>query len=110
MQTWNIIAGVVLVLIVFLGYRFLKKRDKDDNSAISFDDLIVGATVNGVRRVSAEKVLLIASWIVTTWGLVYMIGADKVTDAIYLGYGAIWITPIIAHMFASQPAPTPPAP
>lgn len=107
-ETWNLVASFAFVIILFLGYRFLKKRDADEDNKISLDDLIMAPSVDNVRRISSEKVLLFASWIVTTWGLVYLIGAGKVTDAIYLGYGAVWITPTITHMFASKPAPAPP--
>lgn len=76
-----ILAFVVGVLTVWLY-----TLNKDPKSTINFIDLI---SING--RLNERKLTRFGAWIVSTWGFVYLITQNDLTEWYFIGYMGAWV-------------------
>lgn len=85
----------VLAMLVAVLWRF-----HQDNSRPEFElsDLLME---NG--RVSRLAVVLMGSFVVTSWVVVQMALNDKLTEGIFGIYAAAWVIPSVAKMFGIKP-------
>lgn len=84
----TILAGlaVVVVLLLWRAHR---------SALVNFNvfDLIME---NG--RVSKVAFSYMVVLVVTTWVMIYLAIRDKMTEGIFLGYGAMWVGPLVARI------------
>ena len=66
--------------------RWLYKLNKDPNNTIYFVDLI---TVNG--RLNERKVSRFGAWLISTWGFMYLILNNKLSEWYFVGYMSAWV-------------------
>lgn len=82
----NDLMYVILAFIVLIFSVYLYNLNKDKNSTINLVDLIA---ING--RLNERKVTRFGAWIVSTWGFVYLISLDKLTEWYFIGYMGAWV-------------------
>jgi len=77
---------VILLLIVGFSVYFLRKIDKDKHNTYSLMDLIVDD-----GKIQERKVTRLGTWIVSTWGFVYLIIDGKLDEWYFVGYIGAWV-------------------
>lgn len=90
--------AALLIGMLALMWSFYKAQK---NPAFSFDlfDLVME---NG--KLSKTAVAFMATLIVTSWVMLRLTLDGKLSDGIFLGYGAMWVAPLVAKLFSAQPA------
>lgn len=76
---------------------------RSDKNGFKLTDLLME---NG--KASKWSVIIMGSWSIHSWALIKWTVVGGVTTADFVTYGAVWITPLIAKMFAKngdRPAP-----
>ena len=81
-----ILMYVILTLFVIFALYYLRKVDKDKKSPYSVMDLIAD---NG--KIQERKVTRFGTWIVSTWGFVYLIIQDRLDEWYFVGYMGVWV-------------------
>ncbi len=85
--------AALLCVLLFI-VRVMFKRDKDPDSKINLDDLLLGDD----GRLSKAAVVLLGSFLLTTWVIIHLTLTDKLTEA-YLGaYMAAWVIPTVTKL------------
>jgi hypothetical protein len=81
------------VFLIFLFFvvaynivRWLYKLNKDKNNTIYFVDLI---TVNG--RLNERKVCRFGAWLISTWGFMFLILNNQLSEWYFVGYMGAWV-------------------
>jgi hypothetical protein len=82
--------SVFLIFLFFvIAYnivRWLYKLNKDKNNTIYFVDLI---TVNG--RLNERKVCRFGAWLISTWGFMFLILNNQLSEWYFVGYMGAWV-------------------
>jgi hypothetical protein len=82
----TIMFSILAIMAIFLSYQ-LYKLTSDRTNILNFTDLITED-----NRLSERKFMRFGTWLITSWGFVYMISADKLEDWYFYGYLAAWVT------------------
>lgn len=77
---------IILALIVCSSIYLLRKVDKDKHNTYSLMDLIVDD-----GKIQERKVTRFGTWIVSTWGFVYLIIDGKLDEWYFVGYIGAWV-------------------
>jgi len=87
--------AVLLIGMLALMWSFYKAQK---NPAFSFDlfDLVME---NG--RLSKTAVAFMITLIVTSWVMLRLTLDGKLSDGIFMGYGAMWVAPLVAKLFST---------
>jgi hypothetical protein len=77
-----------IILVVILGFAlyYLRKVDKDKKNTYSVMDLIVDD-----GKIQERKVTRLGTWVVSTWGFVYLIIEGKLDEWYFVGYIGAWV-------------------
>jgi len=92
-RTADAILYIGALLIAWSLYRAHKNRDE-----FNVFDLVM---VN--KRFSRIAVAFMVTLVVTSWIMIRLTIDGKMDSGYFVGYGAMWVAPIIARMFSSQP-------
>lgn len=76
----------ILGFIFLGGLAFFWKMHANKNSTIDLADLV---SSNG--KLNERKVARFGSWIVSTWGFVYLIVSNNLTEFYFTGYMGAWV-------------------
>lgn len=77
----------VILAIFMLGLAiYMYRLQMDDRSPIDIMDLI---TDNG--KLSESKFIRFFTWIVSTWGFIYLIASHELTEWYFIGYMGAWV-------------------
>lgn len=87
------ILALFTALVATSFYRLQKDKSNDFNL---FDLLMEGG------RVSRIAVAFMVTLIVTSWIMLKLSIDQKMTEGYLVSYGAMWVAPIIARMFATN--------
>lgn len=90
-----------VILILFIGFTlyYLYKVDKNKKLSYSIMDLIVDND-----KIQERKVTRLGTWIVSTWGFVYLIIQGKLDEWYFVGYMGVWVAnAILAKRQPSAP-------
>lgn len=100
---------ILLFLLFVLGYsilHWLYKLNKNPNNTISFVDLI---SVGG--RLNERKVSRFGAWLLSTWGFMYLILNNRLTEWYFVGYMTAWVANALIGKAIKDPngeeSPTP---
>jgi hypothetical protein len=77
---------LVLVIVLLVFVRFLLRIDHDKKVTYSLMDLIVDD-----GKIQERKVTRLGTWIVSTWGFVYLIIENKLDEWYFVGYMGVWV-------------------
>ncbi len=95
--------AALLIFVLMVGWS-LYRAQRDPNVDFNLFDLIME---NG--KVSRIAFAFLTALIATTWVLIKVAQDGKMTDLLYAAYGTMWVAPICAKMFSSNPS-VPPKP
>lgn len=95
----KLIMGLVLAVIGLLLLRGILKRDRNMTSRINIEDLLIGPD----GKVSKSAAIMIGSFIITSWMMVYMTMGDKMTEGYFTAYLAAWVIPFVTYLIKGQP-------
>ena len=76
----------ILALIMIFCTIYLYRLNKDDRNTINVMDFI---TVKG--RLNDRKFTRLITWIVSTWGFIYLISIGSLTEWYFIGYMGAWV-------------------
>jgi len=102
-----------IVLIAVLAFALLAvlvtlfRRDRNAHSAIDLEDLLIGED----GKLSKSACVLLGSFLMTTWVIVYLTYTGKLTDMYFATYVTAWVTPTVTKLIvnARSSAPSQPA-
>lgn len=77
---------IILAVIMFLCTVYLYKLNADERTSIDVMDLV---TVDG--KLDDGKFIRFITWIVSTWGFVYLIASQNLTEWYFIGYMGAWV-------------------
>lgn len=76
----------ILAFIMIFCTIYLYRLNKDDRNTIYIMDLI---TING--RLNDRKFTRFITWVVSTWGFIYLISIGQLTEWYFIGYMGAWV-------------------
>lgn len=77
---------IALSIIVFAIFLWLYNLNRDEKSLIDLLDLI---TING--KLSDRKLIRFSTWLVSSWGFIYLIVTDSLTEWYFAFYMGAWV-------------------
>ena len=90
-----ILASVAVIVILLLW-----RAQRDQMKAFNVFDLIME---NGrVSKIAFSYMVVLA---VTTWTEVYLTIQGKMTEGLFLAYGAMWVAPLVAKIVFNKTEP-----
>ena len=90
-------AALLIVALVIAWSFYRAHRSKDGSFAnVNLLDIIME---NG--RPSRIACAFMATLLVTSWVIVRLTIENKMTEGYFIGYGGMWVAPIIARMFGT---------
>lgn len=92
--------GIVTIVVT------LTLRHVNRNSPINLEDLLLGAD----GRISKASALLFGSFLLSSWVVGYQTLNGTLSDVVFSGYLAVWVTPTLAAMFKGKHSDQPSAP
>jgi hypothetical protein len=84
--TPDVIMYSILSLLFLVIFYALWKLNQDNKSPISIIDLVA---IDG--KLNERKFSRFGAWIVSTWGFIYLIVNDKLSEWYFVGYMAAWV-------------------
>ena len=93
--------ATLLIGFLVLAWSFYRAQ-KNQNFSFDLFDLVME---NG--KLSKTSVAFMATLIVTSWVMLRLTLDGKLSDGIFMGYGAVWITPLVAKLFSVPPKDAP---
>lgn len=89
---------IVLGLITFVSFFYLFYKSRDARSKIEMSDLV---TIDG--KLNDRKFQRLGAWIVSTWGFVYLITIDKLSEWYFIGYMGAWVANALIGKMIKDP-------
>jgi len=77
---------IILSLIVFAVFIWLYNQNRDEKSPIDLLDLV---TING--KLSDRKLIRFSTWLVSSWGFIYLIVDNSLTEWYFAFYMGTWV-------------------
>lgn len=96
-RQWPLVAPLVVALVSVAWY--LIGRSRSRSSRIDLEDLLLGDDA----RFSTSKLVLLGSWMMATWLIVYLAVSDKLTEGYFGLYTAAFVVPTIAQGLKARP-------
>src|ERR1043165_1309303 len=85
---------IALLCVLLFIVRVMFKRDKDPESKISLDDLLIGDD----GKLSKAAVVLLGAFLMTTWVIIHLTLTDKLTEGYLTLYAGAWIAPTVTKL------------
>lgn len=89
------LAGLLLLVV-----RSLVARDRSEASRLNLEDMLLDET----GHMSSLRVVMLGSFFLTSWVMVYLTLAGKLTEMYFAYYGGFWIIPIVARVIKGPAA------
>jgi hypothetical protein len=77
---------VVLASIMIFCAVYMYRLQKDERSPVDVMDLVME---NG--KLSESKFIRFITWLVSTWGFIYLIASHSLTEWYFIGYMSAWV-------------------
>lgn len=88
--------GFLAMFIVAIGISFWRLQRNQDNDFNLFDIIMEGG------RVSRIAIAFMTTLVITSWIMIKLTIDQKMTEGFMMGYGAMWVAPIIAKLFSTN--------
>ncbi len=85
--------AALLCVLLFI-VRVMFKRDKDPDSKINLDDLLIGDD----GKLSKAAIVLLGAFLLTTWVVIHLTLTDKLTEGYLTIYAGAWIAPTVTKL------------
>lgn len=82
----NDIMYIILTFIIVSCTIYLVRLNNDKKSTIYLLDLVTTAGVLNERKLTR-----FFTWLVSTWGFIYLIADNKLTEWYFIGYMGAWV-------------------
>lgn len=105
-MTPQMILIAVLAIAAIAVLVSLIRRGRAVHSSINLEDLLLGED----GRISKAACVMLGSFLMTTWVIVFLTYTGNLTEGYYTAYLAAWVAPTIAKVFKSQPVQAPAQP
>jgi hypothetical protein len=106
MNLTKLLMTVALILVIVAIVYILMKRDRSSSSRINLEDLLLGED----NKVSKAAAVMLGSFAMTTWLMVYLALGAKMTEGYFTIYCGAWIIPTVTKLITGRPpAPVVPA-
>ena len=79
----------------------LIRRSRITSSPIHLDDLLLGDD----GKVSKAAFVMLGSFFVTSWTILYLVINDKLSEWVFTAYVAAWVAPTVTRLIVNQPLP-----
>lgn len=77
----------IILAVIMLGCTiYMYRLNADKRNSIDITDLV---TVNG--KLNDGKFIRLMTWIVSTWGFIYLIATQGLTEWYFIGYMGGWV-------------------
>jgi hypothetical protein len=83
---------VVLIGIVAAVVTILIRKSRDRHSKINLEDLLL----DEYGKLSPSRCVLIGSFVLTSWGMMFMWLNSKMTEGYFGAYLAAWVIPAVS--------------
>ena len=93
--------AAILIISLVVAWSFYKAHTNKKLSFNLFDLLMEN------ERLSRLACVFMGSFGVSSWIMVRVTIDNKMTEGLFMAYGAVWVAPIIAKLFASSSDPPP---
>lgn len=84
--TSNDIMYIILTIILVSCTVYLIRLNNDKRNSIYFLDLVTTAGILNERKLTR-----FFTWLVSTWGFIYLLTDDKLTEWYFIGYMGAWV-------------------
>ena len=98
----KILMAVLLGLLVLMIGRTITKRDRNSHSKIDLDDLLVDPQTD---RISKAAVVLMASFALSSWVIIYLTLSGKLTDVLFAAYLTAYAAPAVVKIISDAKSP-----
>ena len=98
-NTFNVIMFVLLSFILIGISIWLYNKHNDNKSDIDLADLIM---VNG--HISDGKLIRVATWVISSWGFIYLVLENSLTEWFFLYYMGAWVANALISKHISRKA------
>lgn len=94
---WFGVWGLIFLLLVFWS---VYRMHRDNSVAFNLFDLILEG-----GKLSKIAVCFMSAFLVTTWVIIYITLAGKLTEGYFIAYGGMWVTALVARVVSVKPTP-----
>lgn len=96
---------LVLAVLVMSIMTSLVHKSRSWTSKVRIDDLLLGED----EKISRAACVLLGSFLLTSWGMVFMWLNEKMTEGYFAAYLAAWVAPAVTKLIKGpQPQLVPP--
>jgi hypothetical protein len=99
LQTKVGMMAVLAAIAVFFTWR-LMARSRDPSSLVNLDDLLVDDVTGKISKAAA---VMMGSFGVTSWIVVYQALTDKLSDTTFAAYVGAWVIPAVTKLITNRP-------
>ena len=89
--------AAILIVSLVIAWSFYKAHTNQDFNFNLFDLILE----NG--KLSRLACVFMGSFAVSSWIMVRVTIDNKMTEGLFMAYGGVWVAPIIAKLFSTQP-------
>jgi len=82
----NEIMYIILTVLMVSCTIYLIRLNNDKRSSIYLLDLVTTAGILNERKLTR-----FLTWVVSTWGFIYLLADDKLTEWYFIGYMGAWV-------------------
>lgn len=97
----SLIALMGIALAALIG---ILRRSRNTASAIELDDLLLERGPDGTKQLSKIACVMFASFVVSSYVIIYQTLANTLSDASYAAYLAAWVAPMVTAIFKKPAA------
>lgn len=91
--------ALLLLFLLVLIWSFYKAQ-RDPANVINLFDLVMDK-----GRINRISVAFMVTLCVTSWVIIRQALDGKLTEGMFVGYGAMWVAPLVAKLFSTPQAP-----
>ena len=95
------LAVVLAAVALFVSWRLIV-RSRSRGSEINLDDLLID---DATGKISKAAAVMMGSFFVTSWIVVYQTLTDKLTDLTFSAYIGGWVVPAVTRILTNRVPP-----
>ena len=81
----HVMYAILAAIMVFCAI-YMYRLQRDDRSPVDVMDLVMEDD-----KLSESKFIRFFTWIVSTWGFIYLIASHNLTEWYFIGYMSAWV-------------------
>lgn len=89
--------SLLLALLILIAVLTMIAMHRNPNSSFDVKDL-----VSKDGKIDEKKFTRFGAWVVSTWGFVYLIVSDKLSEWYFIGYMGAWVANAIFDKYVNK--------